>query len=510
MIARLARLALAAIIAASLAGCVSQPRVIEVSDTACEWVVPKLTALYQETSSTGSAKFNYTKSFLDSVDEYTTIWNYKSEVSAGRSQRKAWDYVNAKIGGAGFQEMDWAQSLGLAFQIGVESGLRAPSDSWLTWLQAEINSHSKLKVILKRDLKVLTLDALMTTGEVPDFLGTRFQKGELSQKAQSSIFENAENYLIARALNDTRSESTFGPDFDRKVLNQILSLPPTGIATSLIYYIYNLNPVLAEDSKQTVKSYVNSLRISGGGFSIEPGGSYDPQVSYYSSVVTQSLTSLVRSENFAQMKYGDTWLAKMGNMQIGTEILANVLLKNCRNQPITNPNSQAKNLYECVRNGLTTADESTFKNWLSQSRSSKVREVALERLCDFQTAKVKDQPAVASGVSKLSIKDLLADKIIKNSPRISTRDEQGFSLLASSGCRYMNSSLTPKSDLFSTAICAANGAFSKALLEEARAHFLPKSGSESQSEAYSSVEAAIWYAVLLSAPSNLGELLILN
>jgi hypothetical protein len=405
------------------------------------------------------------------------------------------------------QSINWANRDGVAMQLLLESGPLPKELDIIGQIETDIETHIQNGVASQLDVRTVAMSYLLAALPLPSAITSALNIEGLAFDPHASVFDNTDSIFIAQGVGAKATLETFPKDYLNKVVNSILADEPSGIYTSVFYSIMKRSPELHKSHSLEIFAYVNQLKTGNGGFSLQPGADFEPQVTFNATALGASATAVVDSENYAEMKYPKYWIKRMGQVSAGTSIVAGVLLKRCTNESIiSNADDGDVGLQKCLSQNFGDFNLADLSNSNSQTLVERARKKVLAKICGLPNWKASNSELNAQTGGASNMRENLALKILSNNSAWSLATRTGHSLKVKNGCKYSENKFSQDADLFSSSICLANGGLNRAESATSLSFF----GDQVGKAALSSPEAILWFAVMLNGESDLGELLVMN
>ena len=479
----------------------------QIQESVCDWVKPLISPLVDSSNKGSATSFHYTASITTSIDTYASLWNYRSAIKAGGSAEEPFSFVDSMISGTPDPDLNWANRDGVAIQLLLDQSSPGRSTALLARLDDDIASKIKSGTASQLDIRTIAMANLLAKSSIPANIANELNIEELAYKPDSSVFDNTDSMFLAQVLETESALRTYPIDYLNQTLKAILIEAPSGIYTSIFYAVMKRAPELFAAHSREIATFVNQLHIQNGGFAMQPGGEFEPQVTFNAIALGANAASVVHSKNYSEMKYPKHWIKRMGKISGGTSVLAVVLMNGCTNRAIKkNSEGGDAGLQECISQNFGDFNLNDFLNSQPNTLVRNARMRVLAKICGIPSwVSTTNEPVAETGEAS-NIRANLARKIMANNLDISTFTQDGHPLKTTNGCRYSNSKFALEADLFSTSICLTSGGLTTKESVASRTFF----GAQIGEAGLSSIEAILWYAVLLNGESDLGELLVLN
>ena len=478
-----------------------------IQKSACDWVLPLITPLVKTSTQGSATSFNYTASIETSIDTYASLWNFRTLVAAGRGGSQVIPFVTSLFAEGSDQSINWANRDGVAMQLLLESGPLPKKLDIIGQIETDIETHIQNGVASQLDVRTVAMSYLLAELPLPSAITSALEIEGLAFDLHASVFDNTDSMFIAQGVGAKAILETFPKDYLNKVANSILVDEPSGIYTSIFYSIMRRSPELYKSHSHKISTYVNQLKTGNGGFSLQPGADFEPQVTFNATALGASASEVVNSKNYSEMKYPKYWIKRMGKFSAGTSILAGVLLKRCTNKPIiSNTDDGDAGLQKCLSQNFGDFNLVDLTNSNSQTLVERARKKVLAKICGLPNWKASNSEFNAQTGSASNMRENLAQKVMSNNSEWSFETQTAHSLKVKNGCRYSENNFSQDADLFSSSICLANGGLNRAESAASLSFF----GEQVGKAALSSPETILWFAVMLNGESDLGELLVMN
>ena len=478
-----------------------------IQKSACGWVLPLISPLVKTSAQGSATQLNYTASIETSVDTYASLWNFRTLVAAGGNSSQAMPFLTSLFVEGSDQSINWANRDGIAMQLLLESGPLPKKSELVGQIETDIETHILNGVASQLDVRTVAMSYLLADLPIPAAVARELRIEGLAYDSNTSVFDNTDSLFIAQSVGAKGALETFPKDYLVKVINSILVDEPSGIYTSIFFSLMKRSPELFQSLSHEISTYVNKLKNNNGGYSLEPGSEFEPQVTFNATALDASAKSVVDSKSYSEMKYPKYWIKRMGKASAGTSVLAGVLLKRCTNSPIlSNTDSGDAGLQKCLSQNFGDFKLVDLTNSNSQTLVGHARKKVLAKICGLPNWTSSNQELNSQTGGSSNMRDNLAQKIISNNSEWSLADRTGRSLKVKNGCKYSENKFSQDADLFSSSICLANGGLTGAESAASMSFF----GNQVGKAALSSPEAILWFAVMLNGESDLGELLVMN